>query len=144
MPRASSRPEGEDQRKTPSPPNPAPVVNTATNKFSLPTNLHPEVADDGNREQLARRPRIPPFFVKTRPDWHSILTLIRQEAPSMTAAMSRGHFFKITVQTEQEHLKLKHFLIDQGFDFKCFSLKSEKRGFPSCTDNNLSRLLSVI
>ncbi|GIY46441.1 hypothetical protein CEXT_439361 [Caerostris extrusa] len=106
-------------------PNPAPV-NINTNRFSIPTNSHPEVADEGNREQFARRPRIPPFFVKTRPDCHSMLTLIRQEAPSLTAVMSRDHFFKITVQTDQEHMKLKHFLIDQGFDFKCFSLKSEK------------------
>ncbi|GIX87233.1 hypothetical protein CEXT_94681 [Caerostris extrusa] len=67
-------------------PNPAPV-NITTNRFSIPTNPHPEVADEGNREQFARRPRIPPFFVKTRPDWHSMLTLIRQEAPSMTAVM---------------------------------------------------------
>ncbi|GIY99119.1 hypothetical protein CEXT_770511 [Caerostris extrusa] len=74
-------------------PNPAPV-NISNNKFSFPTNSHPEVADEGNHEQFARRPRIPPFFVKTRPDWHSILTLIRQEAPSMTAVMSRDHFLK--------------------------------------------------
>ncbi|GIY95286.1 hypothetical protein CEXT_354721 [Caerostris extrusa] len=75
-------------------PNPAPV-NINTNRFSIPTNSHPEVADEGNREQFARRPRIPPFFVKTRPDWHSMLTLIRQEAPSMTAVMSRDHFSKL-------------------------------------------------
>ncbi|GIY96594.1 hypothetical protein CEXT_718351 [Caerostris extrusa] len=56
---------------------------------------------------LARRPKIPPFFVLAKKDWCITLNLLRTEAPSLKSALARDNFMKLTVDSEAEHIKLK-------------------------------------
>ncbi|GIY03690.1 hypothetical protein CEXT_1941 [Caerostris extrusa] len=84
-----------------------------------------DVADDSIPEQ-PRKLRIPPFFVRPCTNWVSNNAIYRRAAPSIKSVQSRDNFLKLTVDTEEDHMRLKAALVKQGAEFRCFNLQKDR------------------
>ncbi|GFX15731.1 RNA-directed DNA polymerase from mobile element jockey [Trichonephila clavipes] len=84
---------------------------------------------------VARRVKIPPFFIQHNPDWTDLMVF----APTLQSKLS-GRFLRITVQSEEEYRKLATYFRHEQIAFKSFMLKSERplklilRELPTSTD----------
>ncbi|GFW38946.1 zinc finger protein [Trichonephila clavipes] len=88
---------------------------------------------------VAKKPRIPPFFISPKGDWRQLVALAKLIAPSFQSQMS-GRFLKVTVADDVDYRGLSHWLESSGVEFKSFMLKQDRpvkvvlRGLPSNTE----------
>ncbi|GFY23236.1 probable RNA-directed DNA polymerase from transposon X-element [Trichonephila clavipes] len=88
---------------------------------------------------VAKRPRIPPFFISPKGDWRQLVALAKLIAPSFQSQMS-GRFLKVTVADDVDYRALSHWLESSGVEFKSFMLKQDRpvkvvlRGLPFNTE----------
>ncbi|GFU96930.1 nucleic-acid-binding protein from transposon X-element [Trichonephila clavipes] len=88
---------------------------------------------------VAKKPRIPPFFISPKGDWRQLVALAKLIAPSFQSQMS-GRFLKVTVADDVDYRALSHWLEMSGVEFKSFMLKQDRpvkvvlRGLPSNTE----------
>ncbi|GFW05704.1 zinc finger protein [Trichonephila clavipes] len=103
-----------------------------------------ETTDDLPQSQekvpvVAKKPRIPPFFVSPKGDWRQLVALAKLIAPSFQSQMS-GRFLKVTVADDVDYRALSQWLESSGVEFKSFMLKQDRpvkvviRGLPSNTE----------
>ncbi|GIX98063.1 RNA-directed DNA polymerase from mobile element jockey, partial [Caerostris extrusa] len=101
-------------------------VSTTPISTSIPINPKPNstnLADDPVLPApLARRPRIPPFFVVANESWCTTLNILRTEAPSLKSVMTRDNFMKLTVEIQETHLT-----IDQEPNIPGFKILKDDR-----------------
>ncbi|GIY10069.1 hypothetical protein CDAR_64231 [Caerostris darwini] len=89
-----------------------------------------DVADDPIPEQ-PRKFRVPPFFVRPCANWVANNAIYKRAAPSMKSVQSRDNFLKLTVDSEDDHMRLKAALVKQGAEFKCIQRASVTQPQPS-------------
>ncbi|GFU76730.1 hypothetical protein TNCV_2391251 [Trichonephila clavipes] len=69
--------------------------------------------------------RIPPIFVNPSDNWCTLISISRQLAPTLISKLT-GKFLRITVQSDDEYLKLAQFVRHEGVEYKSFMLKSDR------------------
>ncbi|GFW34232.1 uncharacterized protein TNCV_384501 [Trichonephila clavipes] len=98
-----------------------------------------EIEFDTEQAAVARRVKIPPFFIQPYPYWTDLMVFAHSLAPTLQSKLS-GRFLRITVQSEEEYRKLATYFRHEQIAFKSFMLKSERplklilRGLPISTE----------
>ncbi|GIX81367.1 uncharacterized protein CDAR_2221, partial [Caerostris darwini] len=82
--------------------------------------------DTENSEAIPEQKKhIPPFFINPNDSWPDTCKLLTSSVESLNISLSKGHFLKLTVNSERDYETLKSTLINQNILFKCHSLKKK-------------------
>ncbi|GIY61181.1 nucleic-acid-binding protein from transposon X-element [Caerostris darwini] len=112
----------------------------AENQFAV---LETTTESENFPEQTQMKTRLPPFFILPDRDWPQLYRELKSQVPSMESSLSRGQFFKITIEKEEEYSTLKTILTQRKIPFRTNNLRKDRplkvvlRGIPPCTDKNL-------